>query len=670
MRNSSFEVGCCFRLKGRPYRVRDAGKRNCVLEDLKDGELESMSRVELGRAYANKELVFEDLLRPLADTSYAMPDEFQSIADVPERPRRDAQVKLHFLRALCPKGHVLWKRTELRDKLVELNGALPEALRLAKPPSVSCFYEWRKTWIRSGYAARSLCSRFDMRGRRPIPTPPALLEFIEPTVQEVYLSLNRVTVSETLDQVNGRIEQHNRNQPLATHLPRVTRRMLTREIARAERLLVLERRHGKRAAEQKTRVYGKSKKVRRILERVEIDHTPLDVIALTSNGGLAARPYLTTIIDVASRMILGLYISFRTPNTGSVLRALRNAILPKDQLLKELRIKTDYEVYGVPIGLFLDNGGEFHGDDLAHVALDLDISIYYCPRRSPRFKGVVERWLKEINYNFMHLLPGTTFDRYFKRGDLDSIKDAVIPLEDLKRLVWKWVVEVYSRAEHRGLLTCPREKWSELMVNGRPVLPNNASAVEFYTSPVAQRKLSSKGIEINNQFYKSDDLERVRSVHGDLELTVRPELDNLGFIYVLDPDSKRHFKAFSTDPDYADGLSLEEDEAIRKIAAEKYKSLPHRSALLAAKAEIWQEVQALKAASAEPEKPKRKPGKRSGKSRPSRGELHAMAQQAGRQQSAKAASPEDGAEVPTPTPRRKVDFSKLKSHPNGQQPLL
>lgn len=670
MSNSSFEVGCSFRLDGRPYRVRDASKRNCVLEDLKDGELESKSRADLGRAYANGTLVFEDLLRPLADTEYSMPKEFQSIADVSDRARRDARVKSHFLHEICPQGHVLYKRTELRDKLLKLNNELPDGLRLARPPSVSCFYSWRQKWIQSGYCVRSLCSRFDLRGRHPVPTPAALLEFIEPTIQEVFLTLNRVTVSETLDQVNGRIEQHNRNQPLADQLPRVTRRMLTREISRAERALILERRYGKPAAENKTRVYGKNKKVRRLLERVEIDHTPLDVLALTSKGGLAARPYLTTIIDVASRMILGLYISFRTPNTGSVLRALRNAILPKDQLLKELRIKTDYEVYGVPMGIFLDNGSEFHGDDLAHVALDLDISLYYCPRRSPRFKGVVERWLKEINYNFMHLLPGTTFDRYFKRGELDSIKDAVIPLEDLNRFVWKWVVEVYSRKEHRGLLTCPREKWSELMVNGSPALPRNASVVEFYTSPVAQRKLSSKGIEINCQFYKSDDLERVRSIHGDIELTVRPDLDNLGSIAVLDPDSKRYFKGYSTDPEYAEGLSLEEDEAIRKLAAEKYSSLPHRGALLLAKVEIWQEVQALKSACTKPAKPSRSSGKHPGKSRPTRGQLHAMAQEASRQQSAATNAPEDSAVMPAPSPRRKVDFSKLQSHPNGQQPLL
>ncbi len=670
MSNSSFDVGCSFRLNGRPYRVRDAGKRNCVLEDLKDGELESRSRVDLGRAFANGTLVFEDLLRPLADTAYSMPEEFQSIADVSERARRDAQVKRHFLHAICPQGHVLYKRTELRDKLLELNNELPDELRLASPPSVSSFYAWRQKWIQSGYSVRSLCSRFDLRGRHPVPTPTALLEFIEPTIQEVFLTPNRVSVSETLDQVNGRIEKHNRNQPLAEQIPRATRRMLTREISRAERMLVLERRYGKRAAEQKTRVYGKSKRVTRLLERVEIDHTPLDVIALTSKGGLAARPYLTTIIDVASRMILGLYISFRAPNTGSVLRALRNAILPKDQLLKELRIKTDYEVYGVPIGIYLDNAAEFHGDDLAHVALDLDISIYYCPRRSPRFKGVVERWLKEINYNFMHLLPGTTFDRYFKRGDLDSIKDAVIPLDDLNRLVWKWVVEVYSRTWHRGLQTCPREKWSELMANGPPALPRSAGVVEFYTSPVDQRTLSSKGIEINCQFYKSEGLDRVRSVHGDIELTVRPDLDNLGSIAVLDPDSKRYFKAHSTDPEYAEGISLEEDVAIRKIAAEKYELLPHRSALLSAKAEIWQEVQAIKAACAKPEKPTRKPGKRPGKSRPTRGQLHAMAQEASRQQTATTPTPEDSDAMPAPSPRRKVDFSKLQSHPNGQQPLL
>lgn len=670
MKNSSFEVGVCLQMDGKRYRVTEKRKGSYLLEHLKDDRLTVKSGRDLESAYTKGTLQFDDLLGVPSEKSTALPGELRSIADVSNRARHEATIKLSFLQVICPQGHVLCQRADLRDKLVEVNNGLPADLRLARPPSISSFCQWRNTWIASGYSTRSLCPRFDMRGRRSTPVPQQLLEIIEPVVQETYLSLKRVTLNETVDQVNGSIKLYNRNQPTADQLPLATRLMVRKVITNLDRALVLERRYGKRIAAEKCRMNGKNKRVERLLERVEVDHTPLDVIALTGEGGVAGRPWLTTIIDVGSRMVLGLHISFRAPSTSSVLRALRIAILPKSQLLKDLGIRTDYEAYGVPVGMFLDNGAEFHSNDLEHAAQDLDISLYYCPRKEPRFKGVVERWLKTINYNFIQLLPGATFARYQQRGELDSLKDAVIPLEDLNRMIWKWVAEVYSRTKHSGLLTCPREMWTKLQAKGLPVIPRNAKLVDFYTSPIAQRKLSSKGIEINCQFYKSDELERIRTVHGDIELTVRPDMDNLGSIVVLDPETRRYFKAFSTDPELAEGVSLEEDETIRRVAAAQYEALDHRSAYLIAKAEIRQEVKAMMTARDLQKKGPECHRKQPRRTRPSRGELHAITLETQRQEEAEPQPAGELALRPLQERSRRIDFSKIKAHPIGQGKLF
>lgn len=76
--------------------------------------------------------------------------------------------------------------------------------------------------------------------------------------------------------------------------------------------------------------------------------------------------------------------------------------------------------------MVVDNGMEFHGNDLDSVAYDLGIRIQFCPKHQPRFKGVVERYLGTCNRFFAHQLPGTSLSRWHLRGDYDPLKHAVL----------------------------------------------------------------------------------------------------------------------------------------------------------------------------------------------------------------------------------------------------
>lgn len=563
MNSSSIEVGGGTRIRGKRFKAVDAAKQTLNLQNITTDD----------------------------------PKIQRSLAEFTEHQRQTALLKLHYLQQICPYGQVLNRRKELPAALRASFANLPEGLRakygLLRPPSVASFYAWRKAWINSGYQLRSLVDRFDLRGRRPDETPAKLLPFIEQAIVEKYETKYRPTLKETIDYAAGLVERHNLLVPPLDALPRPTRRQVMREVHRRDRYVMLERRHGRAQAQAATRVYRKKEEPERLLDRVEVDHSPLDILVLTSENGLVARPYLTVLIDVASRMVLGLWISVRTPNRATVLRALKVSIQPKDQLLRGYKIKNEYPAYGTPRELFLDNGREFHSSDFESAALDLGITLVYCPSRQPRFKGVVERWLKEINYSFMHLLPGTTFDRYFKRGELDSQKDAVFLLEDLTRLIWKWIVTVYACEYHRGIRTCPLERWKELLPLGKPVLPKRADVLSVYLSPTERRTLSSKGIEINSQHYVCPTLDDLRHRLGNVDLTVRPDLDDLGRVWVLHPESDAYFEAYSTMPAYANGLSVEHDEWIRRLARERYAALPHQQAVLLAKQDLNEEVAAM-----------------------------------------------------------------------------
>ncbi len=82
----------------------------------------------------------------------------------------------------------------------------------------------------------------------------------------------------------------------------------------------------------------------------QIDHTPLDVWARTLQDNVWTRVsvYLTAIIDVHSRAIVGAVVSARHPDAFTTALALRTAILPKKM--------EEWKARGIPERLVMDNG--------------------------------------------------------------------------------------------------------------------------------------------------------------------------------------------------------------------------------------------------------------------------------------------------------------------------
>lgn len=123
------------------------------------------------------------------------------------------------------------------------------------------------------------------------------------------------------------------------------------------------------------------------MERVEIDHTRLDIFVVDEETMLPlGRPWLTLCVDVHTRCILGFDLSFDPPSHASVARCLKHAILPKGNL-KALypNVRGTWDMFGIMETLVCDNGPEFHCESLEVGCLTLGINIQYCPRKKPWF---------------------------------------------------------------------------------------------------------------------------------------------------------------------------------------------------------------------------------------------------------------------------------------------
>ena len=79
---------------------------------------------------------------------------------------------------------------------------------------------------------------------------------------------------------------------------------------------------------------------------------------------VVGRPWLTLVLDVFSRCVLGFYLSFDAPSAAGVALAVGQAVLAKPDWLGERGLDLAWPMHGIPRSLHLDNGKEFHSKAL------------------------------------------------------------------------------------------------------------------------------------------------------------------------------------------------------------------------------------------------------------------------------------------------------------------
>lgn len=203
------------------------------------------------------------------------------------------------------------------------------------------------------------------------------------------------------------------------------------------------------------------------LERVEIDHTLLDVMLRSDDpeSDFVGRPWLTIAIDVATRCILGLYITFDAPSSLSNAICMTSAVLPKDPAA-EFGVPLPWPMHGVPKMIMTDNGKDFQSEAFFRGCKDYGIKLQYRPVGSPHYGGTIERLIGTM-VGKCHMLPGTTKRNVVAKDKYDSEKHATLTLSEFRRWFVEQVLGGYHQAEHRALRIPPAVAW-ERRTGGDP----------------------------------------------------------------------------------------------------------------------------------------------------------------------------------------------------------
>jgi putative transposase len=326
-------------------------------------------------------------------------------------------------------------------------------------------------------------------------------------------------------------------------LPHPSYKAIWSRVNQLDPALKLRAREGAKAARDRFGSVSPGLRPKKPLELFQIDHTLADVIVVDEvERRPVGRPWLTLVIDVATRVVAGFHLSLDAPSSTSVALAISHAVLPKDGLFRQFNVSESWPVEGLPQVIHLDNAKEFHGQALERGCREHKITLRFRPPQTPHFGGHIERLIGTLMGD-VHLLPGTTFSSVEARGEYQSEKKASLTLRDFERWLTLQIVEIYHRRVHRGIGVSPLVAWTTAVAQPEVSLRRPSDAEKFYVDflPGEARLIRRDGIQLFGIHYWESALSPVAG-RSKQKYLVRYDPRDLSHVYVKDRTGGQYIK--------------------------------------------------------------------------------------------------------------------------------
>ncbi|MGA7438936.1 MAG: transposase [Luteibacter sp.] len=340
-----------------------------------------------------------------------------------------------------------------------------------------------------------------LRGGRPVGTSllaPKVEDVIKNAIERIYLVRNQPPLSEVVNEIQAICR--------TTGLCPPSLKAVRLRVDRLGAYEVLKKRKGPKKAKYTLTPMPGSTKAEAPMELIEIDHTSADVILVsdTAERSVLGRPWVTLAIDVATRMVVGVYVTFDAPSATSVALCMMNVLCDKAPFLAWIRVEGDWPAHGIPSTIYVDNGKDFHSNALERGCQAVGSSLQYRPVGSPHYGGIIERLIGTM-MGKCKLLPGSTQSNVVARGDSDPEKCAVMTLAEFRHWFVNEIVTQYHLSVHRTLGVPPLLAWREMIRTHEPprTLASTWDIAELFITflPAERRLIRRDGVRLNNLRY-------------------------------------------------------------------------------------------------------------------------------------------------------------------------
>ena len=460
-----------------------------------------------------------------------------------------------------------------------------------KQPSTRNVQRWIKSYRIANNSIRALIPLTSSKGNRRPKVKEEIEHYMAAAISH-FKQREKPIISSSYDHLKTLIEYDNiliSDKTKKRRVPSLTAFIKRLEKEAPKPLMIA--REGKRAANIAFKETKNTQDISLILQRVEADHTQLDLFIVDKKSSLVlGRPYVTAILDYKSKSVLGFYIGFESPSYLSIARALRHAILPKSYL-KDLypEVVNDWPCYGIPRVLVVDRGKDFESIALVDACLDLNIRIHRNPGRHPWYKGTVERYFRSLNDDLLSDKRGKVFPNIVDSNAYNSEKNAVITMDLFLQIFHKWVVDIYQKDLVSKGTIIPNESWREDI--GRvPRRVMDREALDLVLAETSNRVNTKDGIVFEHIQYDNAELAKLRALHGFDKVDFKYDREDLGSIQVLNSHDQFYFKVPAVNQKYANGLSLHQHRVVKTFHRKYLEGKVDQEALAAAKVQITEMI--------------------------------------------------------------------------------
>lgn len=210
-----------------------------------------------------------------------------------------------------------------------------------------------------------------------------------------------------------------------------------------------------RVWDKQGRSVGRIENTTRGNERWQADHTHLDIwIREWVNGRwLACAVHLSVFMDAHTRVITGMWLSKRNPDSWAVLLLLRYAILPKAH--------PKWMVQGIPRIIQPDRGSDWMSRAVALAVSYLGIEYDPDPPYYPNSKGKIERWFETLDIGKLRSLPGHKLAIGKSHVSAQRHVAELLELHELRDEITKFILGTHHEREHSETKRKPAEHWLE-----------------------------------------------------------------------------------------------------------------------------------------------------------------------------------------------------------------
>jgi hypothetical protein len=287
---------------------------------------------------------------------------------------------------------------------------------------------------------------------------------------------------------------------------------------------VFTRRYGEESWEQEMLVFDTfAHRATMPLQYVFADHWLVDVFTVDDQTRQERqRLWLTLLVDAYSRCILGMALLYEHPSILSIQSALYHAIWLKTSH-QALELEGQWNCFGIPLQLFLDNAWAHHSYSLEDLARGIScggeynsMDLVFRPPYKGRYGALVERLFGNLSARMKAELPGAVVSSQPKAVG-QAVQEACLLYDDVNRFLHREIL-TYLHTPHRELNgMTPHQKWQNWLATAVPRVPLPDAAVQrlFWRMHYQPRVITHEGVSAFGMKYVSPELSRAERIGRD-----------------------------------------------------------------------------------------------------------------------------------------------------------